>query len=251
MGNKLSEPIKVGNLTFKNRIMFPPLTTGYEERDGSIGARSLNFYERLAKGGAAYVVIGDVAPVRTASPTPKLYDDSQIPVYKNLADTLHKYDCKLALQLFHPEYDVPGVGRMIMEAGIARQAAAKAQAEGNAEEAKRQAKLSPEEKAAEEQKKKDEQIAELQAKLLKSDLQKKATASLEKDGYPVGLAELLDYTSEEAMEKSLSKLTDTFKGSLQAAVESRLRGKTPAGLGNAASAENMLRDQIARNIRGL
>lgn len=89
MGNKLSEPIKVGNLTFKNRIMFPPLTTGYEERDGSIGARSLNFYERLAKGGAAYVVIGDVAPVRTASPTPKLYDDSQIPVYKNLADTLH------------------------------------------------------------------------------------------------------------------------------------------------------------------
>ena len=115
MGNKLSEPIKVGNLTFKNRIMFPPLTTGYEERDGSIGERSLNFYERLAKGGAAYVVIGDVAPVRTASPTPKLYDDSQIPVYKNLADTLHKYDCKLALQLFHPEYDVPGVGRMIME----------------------------------------------------------------------------------------------------------------------------------------
>ena len=39
MGNKLSEPIKVGNLTFKNRIMFPPLTTGYEERDGSIGAK--------------------------------------------------------------------------------------------------------------------------------------------------------------------------------------------------------------------
>ena len=135
-----------------------------------------------------------------------------------------------------------------MDAAIEK---AKQDWEAQAEEAKRQAKLSPEEKAAEEQKKKDEQIADLQAKLLKSDLQKKATASLEKDGYPVGLAELLDYTSEEAMEKSLSKLTETFKGSLQAAVESRLRGKTPAGLGNAASAENMLRDQIARNIRGL
>lgn len=72
-------------------------------------------------------MIGDVAPVRTASPTPKLYDDSQIPVYKKLADTLHAYDCKVALQLFHPEYDVPGVGRMIMQAGMARQAAAKAQ----------------------------------------------------------------------------------------------------------------------------
>ena len=75
----LLQPIKVGNLTLKNRVMFPPLTTGYEERDGSIGARSLAFYERLAKGGTGFVVIGDVAPVMTASPTPKLCDDRQIP----------------------------------------------------------------------------------------------------------------------------------------------------------------------------
>ena len=109
MIKKLLEPVKAGRLTLKNRIMFPPLTTGYEERDGSIGERSLNFYERLAKGGTGYIVIGDVAPVRTASPTPKLYDDSQIPVYKKLADTLHQYDCKVALQIFHPEYDVPSV----------------------------------------------------------------------------------------------------------------------------------------------
>ena len=66
----LLQPIQVGNLTLKNRVMFPPLTTGYEERDGSIGERSLAFYERLAKGGTGYVVIGDVAPVMTASPTP-------------------------------------------------------------------------------------------------------------------------------------------------------------------------------------
>ena len=102
----LLQPIQVGNLTLKNRIMFPPLTTGYEERDGSIGPRSLAFYERLAKGGVSYIVIGDVAPVRTASPTPKLFDDAQIPAFKALADTLHKYDAKVALQIFHPEYDV-------------------------------------------------------------------------------------------------------------------------------------------------
>lgn len=29
---KLLESIKVGNIEFKNRIMFPPLTTGYEEK---------------------------------------------------------------------------------------------------------------------------------------------------------------------------------------------------------------------------
>ena len=135
MGKKLLEPIQVGSMTLKNRIMFPPLTTGYEERDGSIGERSLGFYERLAKGGVAYIVIGDVAPVRTASPTPKLFDDSQVPAFKKLADAVHAYDSKVALQIFHPEYDVPGVGRMIMQAQMAGKAAAEAKAAGNMEEA--------------------------------------------------------------------------------------------------------------------
>ena len=129
----LLKPLKVGNLTFKNRIMFPPLTTGYEERDGSIGERSLAFYERLAKGGASYIVIGDVAPVNTASPTPKLFDDRQIPAYKKLADALHAYDAKVALQLFHPEYDVPGVGKMIMASRMAAMEAEKAKAAGDME----------------------------------------------------------------------------------------------------------------------
>ena len=103
---KLLEPIKVGKITLKNRIMFPPMTTGYEDRDGTIGKQSLQFYKRLAEGGVAYIVLGDVAPVNTVSPTPKLYRDEQIPAYIALADALHSYDCKLGIQLFHPEYDV-------------------------------------------------------------------------------------------------------------------------------------------------
>lgn len=129
--------------------------------------------------------------------------------------------------------------------------AAKQEWAAQAEEEKRIAKLSPEEKAAEEQKKKDEQIADLQAKLLTSQLRTQATAALEKDGYPVGLAEMLDYSSKEAMEKSMENLTGMFKGSLEAAVNQRLRGKVPEGLGAAASTEGMLKDQIAKNIRGL
>lgn len=93
----LLQPLKVGKTVLKNRIMFPPLTTGYEERDGSIGERSFHFYERLAKGGVSYIVIGDVAPVNTASPTPKLCDDRQIPTFQRLADAVHAYDAKLAL----------------------------------------------------------------------------------------------------------------------------------------------------------
>ncbi|WP_028042836.1 bilirubin reductase, long form [Candidatus Stoquefichus massiliensis] len=109
---KLLEPIQVGKITLKNRIMFPPMTTGYEERDGSIGKQSYNFYKRLAEGGVAYIVLGDVAPVNTVSPTPKLFHDGQIEAFKSLADALHDYDCKLGIQLFHPEYDVDALAEL-------------------------------------------------------------------------------------------------------------------------------------------
>lgn len=127
----LLKPLTVGPLTLKNRIMFPPLTTGYEERDGSIGERSLAFYTRLAKGGTGFVVIGDVAPIATFSPTPKLNDDSQIPGFKKLADALHEYDCKVALQIFHPEYDVAAVGALVMQSRKAAMEGMKAKEQGD------------------------------------------------------------------------------------------------------------------------
>lgn len=112
---KILEPIKVGKTTFKNRIMFPPLTTGYEERDGSIGEQSFQFYNRLAEGGVGYIVIGDVAPVATFSPTPKLFKEEQIAPFKRLADACHANDCKLGIQLFHPEYNVDALNALFAQ----------------------------------------------------------------------------------------------------------------------------------------
>lgn len=103
---KLLEPIQVGGITLKNRIMFPPLTTGYEDRTGAITDRSCAFYTRLAQGGAGYSVLGDVSPVPSFSQTPRLYEDAQIPGFRALADALHVYGAKVGVQIFHPEYDV-------------------------------------------------------------------------------------------------------------------------------------------------
>jgi len=74
--------------------------------------------------------------------------------------------------------------------------------------------------------------------------------ALDQAGYPVALADMLDYTSKENMEKSLASIQDTFKSSLEAALKEKLRGKTPAGLGDAGGSEGAIRDQIAQNIRG-
>ena len=101
----LLKPITIGGVTFKNRIMFPPLTTGYEAKDGSISSQSRAFYTRLAKGGVGYIVLGDVAPIPSFSTTPKLFDDSQIDSFRMLADSVHAHGAKLGLQIFHPEYD--------------------------------------------------------------------------------------------------------------------------------------------------
>lgn len=118
------------------------------------------------------------------------------------------------------------------------------------EEAERVKSLSPEEAAKEEEKKKESRIAELEKELLRKDLQTAAVKELEKEGYPVGLSSLFDYSSKEAMEKTMRDVKEIFKGSLEQAVRMRLRGKTPEGLGNAANAENELKDQIAKSIRG-
>lgn len=115
---KILNPITIGNTTLKNRIMFPPLTTGYEEKDGSIGKQSLAFYTRLAKGGVGYIVLGDVAPIRSFSPTPKLFDNAQIPSFETLADSVHQYGAKIGVQIFHPEYDCDAINTLFMQKKI-------------------------------------------------------------------------------------------------------------------------------------
>ena len=114
MESKILQPIEVGGQTFKNRIMFPPLTTGYE-KNGMLSEQDMGFYTRLAKGGVGYIVLGDVAPINSFSPTPKLFDDSQIPAFKALADSVHAYGTKLGVQIFHPEYDVDAINSLFMQ----------------------------------------------------------------------------------------------------------------------------------------
>lgn len=97
---------------------------------------------------------------------------------------------------------------------------------------------------------KEAELAEARAQLLRKDLKDEAIKTLSEDGYPAALADMVDYTSKDAMQRSLQQVQATFKDSLAAAINERLRGKTPAGLGGAAKNENALRDEIAQHIRG-
>lgn len=110
--NKLFQPLHVGNIVLKNRIM----STGHDTAmptNGMINDRLIAYHEARAKGGAGLIVLQVSGVHESARYTTQLLmatEDSTIPHYKKLADCCHSYGTKVFAQLFHP-------GREIMESG--------------------------------------------------------------------------------------------------------------------------------------
>ncbi|MFO7693976.1 MAG: FAD-dependent oxidoreductase [Vicinamibacterales bacterium] len=119
---RLFQPIALGPVFLRNRIVFPPMTTGYEEK-GMVTPRSRTFYRTIARGGAGLVIIGDVSIQPSFAPTPFAHDDAFVPGLRELADDVHAGGAKIAAQLFHQEYDTAEIGRVMQAEG--REAARK------------------------------------------------------------------------------------------------------------------------------
>lgn len=109
---KLLEPIKIGTMELKNRLVMTPMGTGYYTIDGYTTERAINYFEERAKGG-----VGLIAPTAWVSNTgfavpgnPLMHDDRLVPGYRKLVNALHKHGTKTHLQLNHagknvvPEY---------------------------------------------------------------------------------------------------------------------------------------------------
>lgn len=102
-----------------------------------------------------------------------------------------------------------------------------------AEEEKRVAALSDQEKAAEREK----ALAEREARLAAAELKAEAVSKLAGAGMPAELAECLSYGSKEAYERSYTATATAFEKAVQAAVNDRLRGKTPPVVGQGDGAQ--------------
>lgn len=104
----LFSPLQLGDLTVKNRIV----STGHEthlNECGQIGEAMIAYHEARAKGGAGLIVIevalAHASGVFVAHPI-RIDSDDCIPGYRNLAQALHKYDCGVVAQLFHPGREI-------------------------------------------------------------------------------------------------------------------------------------------------
>jgi len=110
MPTRLFEPITIGRLTLKNRIVMPPITTLYDYEGGP---RFNAFFAERARGGVGMITINLQAlyPGR-AGKSGWMPDDSvlergpltinhdlYIPRLRQLTDALHEHDCNACVQL--------------------------------------------------------------------------------------------------------------------------------------------------------
>ncbi|MCI8594752.1 MAG: NADH:flavin oxidoreductase, partial [Oscillospiraceae bacterium] len=100
----LYEPIRIGGLTLKNRLISAPTSQADLERNGTLGLHNIAYYGHKARGGAALVTIGDGIVHPTGQDHPlqvRLYTDDCLASLLRCAEEIHKYDSKACMQLSH------------------------------------------------------------------------------------------------------------------------------------------------------
>jgi len=104
---KLFEPIDVGNVTLKNRIMMLGVTTGFPD-NYKVTEKFANFMGARAKGGTGLVVVGSAYPFDLSDVTPRyinmssgvgIWSDEFIPGLSTVTKVIHENGGKAACQL--------------------------------------------------------------------------------------------------------------------------------------------------------
>jgi 2,4-dienoyl-CoA reductase-like NADH-dependent reductase (Old Yellow Enzyme family)/thioredoxin reductase len=99
---KVFEPTSIGQMQLKNRIVMPPMGTGYAEKS-AVSQRMLDYYEARARGGVGLIIVEGSPPGLQCTPPRQasLGDDKFIPEWQKLADVAHKHNARIAIQLMH------------------------------------------------------------------------------------------------------------------------------------------------------
>lgn len=102
----LFEPISLGTVQLKNRIIMSPMHVNLSEDSyGQYTKRYIDYFAERAKGGVGLIITGHVKAERTIDPYgyvtkfPCLADESDIKYFRELTDTVHCYGSKIAVEL--------------------------------------------------------------------------------------------------------------------------------------------------------
>ncbi len=102
----LFSPLELGPLTLANRIVHVPTDVSSSHADGEVSERDIHHHAQIARGGAGFVIVGATTPdMKTGRPTVTCLvadGDNYIPGLARLAESMHRYGSKCAVQLQHP-----------------------------------------------------------------------------------------------------------------------------------------------------
>ena len=99
----LLEPIEIGGVTLRNRVVKAPQDTHFVGPDGQVEDRVVALYEAIARGGVGLIVLASVPPIAMAPEAQQIaiWDDEFIPGLARVADAVHAHGARIVVQLNH------------------------------------------------------------------------------------------------------------------------------------------------------
>ena len=101
--SRMFEPIRIGNVEIKNRVAMAPVTTNFCQA-GYMTEQHIAFLAARAKGGAGLIVCSPGGYLFPGTPThvlvPVLSESAHLPVWNELAETIHAFGAKVFVQVF-------------------------------------------------------------------------------------------------------------------------------------------------------
>jgi 2,4-dienoyl-CoA reductase-like NADH-dependent reductase (Old Yellow Enzyme family)/thioredoxin reductase len=102
----LFSPMELGNLDLPNRIVHVPTDISSSHADGEVSERDIFHHSDIARGGTGFIIVGATTPdMKTGRPTVTCLvadGDNYIPGLARLAEGMHRYGARCAVQLQHP-----------------------------------------------------------------------------------------------------------------------------------------------------
>ncbi|MDM8124659.1 FAD-dependent oxidoreductase [Mediterraneibacter glycyrrhizinilyticus] len=102
---KIFEPIRIKNMTVKNRVSMAPMGTNFGEQNGEMSFLHLDYYEQRAMGGVGLIIVENASvdsPQGSNGTTQLRIDqDNYIPRLFKLCENVHRHGTCIAIQLNH------------------------------------------------------------------------------------------------------------------------------------------------------
>ncbi len=107
----LFTPLTVGNMSVKNRIFMPPVSTHLADEESRVTEALLAYYEERARGGVGLITVPSMLIEKLSRYGTYrnlcLYESWHVENLKKLTDRVHLHGAKICAQLLHPAMACP------------------------------------------------------------------------------------------------------------------------------------------------